>query len=263
MISDRKPPSSQLLSTFGLLKYTALWVTAGMSDISISNPKFKKDNADDAGIAIYFVHGMGDRTSAFAVLVANLIADIDERISSLHVIAFDGRGQGKSISFFAKQTGEKIQKNNYKNVFLIGHSRGGIVVSHFAENFAENMGINVLGVFAICAPFGGTSLVWPVSLFSTAAKQMELDSIFLKNLCAKIKTSKAKYHFCTAEHDAVVASSATYVDESSQTIFERHGHLSIMFSKKLANFLRANITNIINAQKQPKEEARLFLKSKL
>src|SRR5207253_260917 len=102
---------------------------------------------------IYCIHGTADRSFAFNAMATELLKNISdktsarnllpENIAAIHLLAFTGRGQGNSIVFFAEQLKSKIIKNKHKNVILFGHSRGVNVAAKFAEDMAEEAGINV------------------------------------------------------------------------------------------------------------------------
>jgi pimeloyl-ACP methyl ester carboxylesterase len=141
-------------------QHIGLWIAADFIQKNYVNPKFKapkeSKEADAAGIGVYCVHGTADREGAFAPIAQEICVKLPESISSIHLVSFQKRFRGKGIDFFAGELLREIRKNRHKRVILCGHSRGGLIVSAFAENFSKLAGIEVLGVFNICAPFGGS-----------------------------------------------------------------------------------------------------------
>ncbi|HHF7345277.1 TPA: alpha/beta hydrolase [Legionella feeleii] len=247
----RKIKEIQPVSTTGALAHTYYWLTSfGSGDLVFHNPNFKvpKDIALDLseGVAIYCTHGTADQAGAFDRIAQRLIAaGLPELVSSIHLVSFDSRYQGKGINYFSSQLAEKIKKNGHKHVILIGHSRGCLVNTYAAEQYLSEEGIHVERVINLCGPFGGSDLaIDPISRVSTSVEQMQVNSTFLKKLGAKVMQSKAIYNFFAAAEDWIVRPALSYVvdyvkkNPKSLVELDRHGHLSIMSSHRVVDFIR-------------------------
>ncbi len=239
----------------GAIYHTIGWTLAGFSDVIIENPQFKPEYQDkNESVAIYCVHGTSDRNHAFCYLIDKMMHDkkgLSDKIVAAHLIAFDGRFQGNNIEFFANQLLDKIVSQGHTNVILMGHSRGGLVVSDLAESMAKTAGINVICVIPIASPFMGTSLAsWPISFFSASVKEMVPDSVFLKNLQEKIRQSDIPYFYIAAENDSIVSPESCCIPllRDSMTIIKKHGHLSIMYSNELAFILQNKLDNLFQIE---------------
>src|SRR5579872_1059174 len=169
--------------------YVTAYVAASFSDVIYENPRYKPDTFKE-DIAIYCVHGTGDRNNAFSNLIENIFFDekgLPENISSACLSTFYGRFQGNTIEFFAEQLVQKIAANKHKNVVLMGHSRGGLIISHLAESLAAAAEIRVHCVVSICSPFMGCDLAMkPFTWISGSLKEMQPGSVFLQELRAKM-----------------------------------------------------------------------------
>ncbi|WP_051131849.1 esterase/lipase family protein [Legionella tunisiensis] len=198
----KKIKEIQPVSTTGALAHTYYWLTSfGSGDLVFHNPNFKVPNDADPGlgkgVAIYCTHGTADQAGAFDRVARRLIAEgLPELVSSIHLVSFDSRYQGKGIKYFSSQLAEKIKNNGHKYVILIGHSRGCLVNTDASERYLAKEGINVLRVINLCGPFGGSDLaIAPLTQVSDSVEQMQVNSTFLKKLGAKVLQSKAIYHF--------------------------------------------------------------------
>ncbi|KTD23840.1 putative lipase [Legionella lansingensis] len=245
MLKDYQP-----VSTTGVLAHTYYWLTwLGSGDFVYKNPNFKPPETEDPslkqGIVIYCVYGTADQPGSFARIASRLLAEgVPDYVSEIHLVAFDHRYQGKGIRYFSKKLIEKIKTNGHSHVIFMGHSRGGIIIADATEYRAAAEGIKVHGVVSICAPHGGSPLaIQPLSLFSTSVEEMQINSSFLARLNKKISQSENNYFFVAVEEDAIVPPEATFVEgyvekhPESRLILNRHGHLSIMSSRRLVRHL--------------------------
>ncbi|MDI9819252.1 MULTISPECIES: alpha/beta hydrolase [unclassified Legionella] len=255
---------NQPVATTGAIAHSYYWLTSGSEDTVYHNPDFKvpetADSAFSQGIAIYCIHGTFDQSASFSRIAERLIAQgLPDFISSIHLVSFAGRYQGNGIDYFSRQLMEKIEKNGHQQVIFLGHSRGGLVASYAAEEYAGNRGINVHLVVNICSPFGGSYLaVKPLSWFSHSVLQMENNSEFLKTLNEKLAQTNRKYYFIAAKKDWIVrmidAFSLGYVKKhpGSFLISEReHSHLSIMSSHWLVGLIRDCLFKLADIEERP------------
>ncbi|CCD08418.1 TPA: alpha/beta hydrolase [Legionella pneumophila subsp. pneumophila] len=238
--------AKQPISTTGIFAHTYYWLTSPAGDQSYQTPNYKNEEDNNAGTAIYFIHGTADQPAAFKRVAERLIdTGLPDEICSLNLLAFDQRYQGKSIKFFAEQLKNKIKANQHQRVILMAHSRGGLVASYFAEFLAKEASIEVPLVITVGTPFNGSYLaVKPLSWFSDSIREMEIDSEFLAQLKQEIvEHSVSAYHFFIAKEDAIVPGESGYIKDyvdqypDSLHILDRHGHLSIMSSHRLVSHI--------------------------
>ncbi|MCE3043394.1 triacylglycerol lipase [Legionella sp. 16cNR16C] len=231
------------VSWTGILFHTMRWLQANSSQLIIPNPKFKPD-ADVEPIAIYCIHGTADRELSFLTLANQLIElGLPELIKHIVLVNFEDRATGAGMEDFEAQLLKQIIANNDKRVILMGHSRGGIIASAFAEYLAEKNGIKVEMIIPICAPFGGSYLALKaLGYFSRSVAQMQVNSEFLIQLEKVVEKSTNRYYFIEAGQDWIVLAGCAivpgYQQPNSVKKFEHHGHLSIMTSGTLVKFIQ-------------------------
>lgn len=234
----------------GIFAHTWCWVTSNSGDYIYRNPDFRESESDE-GIDIYCVHGTADRPQSFSRLTERALGmGLHDNIRSITLVAFDGRFQGHGIEYFAEQLAEKIAGNKHRRVILLGHSRGGLVISYLDVYLASKYGIQVDFVFNVATPFNGSYLAMaPLTWVSASVYQMEVGNMFLKDLAEGVMNSSARYYFFEASCDYIVTTGYSYVPDyvakypsSLKTINTPHGHLSIMSSHKLAS----EIVQVIN-----------------
>jgi len=207
---------------------------------------------DNNNLAIYCVHGTADGAKAFTSVAERLSRDLAGQFSKIHLVAFSNRFQGNGIEIFAEQLANLIQKNDDKNIILMGHSRGGLVITYFEKFLAKKLNVDVLAAIPICAPFGGSPMASTPLLanLSDSIAQMKVGSEFLKNLNQEMNKIEEKYLFFAAENDLLVSLDAScpakYRDQL--IIIERNRHLSILhseqFLKKLSEILQELIPQL-------------------
>lgn len=247
-------------STIGIIKHTVIWLTSGCSDYV--HKRKQDDSPEDAkkiadhDVAVYCIHGTFDRSSSFSLIADRIKSDLIPEVKSIHLLAFDGRGQLNGIEFFANQLKNKIISNKHKNVIVMGHSRGSIVASYFTEYLAKQNGINVDATINICGPFGGTNWAFFPLTASASVDQMRVGSPFLKDLIQKMKISKNNYYYFSASNDSLVTPSQAFIEEHAKNVIEldTHGHLSIMWSKRLADHIQNIINNTLRNKNLPSTE---------
>jgi len=240
----------------GAISHAATWLVSGTRDLKYIRKRSEFKSSPDEEIAIYCVHGTADRRSSFSKLISRMLPSLPSQVTSINLVSFEKRAQGKDIKCFAEQLKNKVALGKHKNVIVMGHSRGGLVASYFAENLAKEIGVNILQVVCISSPLGGSHLaVFPFSYFSSSVSQMKIDSVFLDGLSKQIKKSSARYIYFAAEKDNLVSVDKTYVQESDKQqrliILDNHGHLSIMTSVRLAAHINETIIEAARGISKP------------
>lgn len=235
---------NQPVSFTGAVVHSAGWIRATRSDILIRNPSYIPD-ATRRTVAVYCIHGTSDMNSSFITLVQRMIQQqLPTDISEIHLVAFSERIV--SIDNYATQLLAKIQANHHTDVILMGHSRGGLVASYFAENCASTAGIHVHGVFNICTPFRGSHLaIPPLTWFSASVEQMRLNSVFLRNLTAQMSASTVPYFYYGAANDSIVNPDDCCPVGAYVHIYDRHAHLSVMTSHRLVQSILFHFHNLM------------------
>lgn len=240
----------------GALRHCYLWATSGSSDVYIANKNFNPDHPMPR--TIYCIHGTADRTNSFSLIAERIKDELSADVKGTHIITFNNRFSGASISDFTKQLAERIKQNKDANVILMGHSRGALVATEYALNFASIDEVYIDSVINICGPFRGSYAAWPLSYISTSVSEMQTDSDYLKNLSVQIEQSTIRFFYAGAESDYLVTGDSFmpyHINKSCESVLllDRHGHLSINSSHRLVKWiadrlrhsLTQEMTNII------------------
>lgn len=240
---------------YGALRHSMIWPVSSYLTLEKMNPNALGSEKD---IMIYCVHGTADQPGSFSTIISQL--DLHKGVKGIKSVKFPDRFKGSSIEDFAKELKNQIILDRSAHVILIGHSRGGLVASYFAEILALANGVNVHSVVSICSPFKGSSLAMaPLTWVSSSVSQMQNDSEYLSDLCHNImeQTKEAPimhdYLFFGASLDQVVDVKCCHPYESHEgrenvIVLDGggngHGHLSVMSSKKMIAKIQDHINSV-------------------
>lgn len=246
----------------GCISHTTRWLTADLRATAFPNPHFKPKETPrieskeektpmPVPITVYCVHGTCDRSSAFHRLADRIYQELPPEVSSIKLASFEKRGRGLGIEEFARQLAEQIIANNETHVFLIGHSRGGLVIEAVLT-LLEKAKITVHGIVTIGTPYRGSWLaVKPVTWVSGSVDEMKIESPFLKKIGEKVVQCTIPRFYYAAENDHIVSPKDSCLEEQvkSLTVLDRHGHLSILSSGRLAQGILENIKTTVDQLK--------------
>lgn len=222
---------------YGIFKHSAHWIASPGTEMVSKNP----NSLSDKRIVIYCIHGTFDEVSAFDELVPRLLQDLSPDFSEIRVVSFSRRWQGIGIKTYAYQLLEMILANKDTDVFFVGHSRGGLIVSYLIEFLAKQYGINVHGACIVSSPFLGTPFaIKPFTFFSKSIRDMRKGSEFLKTLGEKVQNSLIDYLYFVGLSDLIVTEDTACIKEHTHLLHKinKHGHLSILFSPELADQIK-------------------------
>lgn len=217
-----------------------------------ANPQFNAATVNP--VVIYCVHGTADRASSFDNFAEYLVQDLPDFIAGVRLVSFNDRAKGISIYNFAKQLKDLILAKGDQHVILLGHSRGGLVITHFAEYLAamQFTPIHVLLVGPICAPYRGAKLAWKMlGLASASVNEMRIGSEYLQDLAEPMRASKLKYVIVGADSDKIVTLKRKeflpfHVELGAENVLvlKNHGHLSAMSSQTMWQFVHGHIKRL-------------------
>ncbi len=229
-------------------KHCLAWLRSVNYSFAITNPNLDKEI--EKKLVIYCIHGTADRTGCFDDFKSNIISRLPSFVDSIKVIAFDNRFTGECIYGFAKQLKDQIVLNKDQDVVLIGHSRGGLVCTYFAEHLAARNDINVHLVTTVCSPFRGSYLALkPITSASNSVLQMSVGSNFLTELSEQVNQSEIPYLHIGATHDKVVSGDSYLpynhpAQKNNTLLLNGEMHLSAMSTHELADSFLNSIKQI-------------------
>jgi len=246
MLTTRDSSKTLAKGFKGTIRHVANWMTSSRYDVVYPNPHFDpiplEGTEYENGVGVYFIHGTADRTSAFDFFARQLLPDLPASVSSLHLVAFNQRGQGLGIMDFAKQFIQKIRANRHRHVIVFAHSRGGLV-AWAATYFAKLFGLNFEGIFTLGTPFGGSDFaIALLRWFSNSVDEMKPGSEFLQKLCNHIRKSNIPAVAFAAAADELVKLNASFVPgKHFPIVLPHHTHLSMPYSYAAINHSRIRL----------------------
>lgn len=179
-----------------------------ISMCTTSNEIKKRPNHDMPGV--FCVHGfLGDRAH-MASIKKNLA---DKEIENLYSVSCGSPFQSieeqagvlrAMIKDYLGSEEDPISSRGNKNIVLVGHSMGGLVIDAYKKLYAKEDGVTVLDTITIGTPITGTPVAYLAALFSRAARQMLPSSDFSKSrVMDVINHSKDKHGNKVSEHISI------------------------------------------------------------
>lgn len=148
-------------------------------------------------------------------------------------------GTGRSIITYAKQIQKKVEQiqaeTGRKDISLIGHSKGGLVISYYATYLADSEKTQVVDVITIGSPLAGTPIAYCGLGYD--ACEMKPGSQFHQELRTKIEEcSQIRFFHIASVADQVVPLSSALLggNHSRQLTLPDMGHLGLIFSSRVA-----------------------------
>ena len=135
------------------------------------------------------------------------------------------------------------RENPGKKIVVVSHSMGGLASAYAVETREEK---DVAHVITLGSPFQGTRLA-NLGL-GKAAKQMRINSEFLRELQEKMEKSTISYIHYEGGMDEILLNRAAHPVKSEAKFFEGIGHAGLLFDREVK---KAVIEEIKQVEKQP------------
>jgi pimeloyl-ACP methyl ester carboxylesterase len=197
---------------------------------------------------VLLVHGSGFNQSEW--IMGYLWLRRKYNVYALDYAGLISNGENESILDYVEKVRNKIEKIKYetgtKKITLIGHSMGGLIVSHYFEFFSSIDNTDVEKVILIGSPVDGSPalniykkylalaqryLVFAQKYFVLPQRYIEMspESDFLKKLKNKIYlTDPNKYITFAATGDFFVPPNSAHLCGQNNITFNYCGHYSII-----------------------------------
>lgn len=202
---------------------------------------------------ILLIHGYSHNQSGWIWLRRQLKL---ERLGPVYTInLYPRRG---SIEEFARQVAaraEEIERETGQStLILIGHSSGGLVASYYAEHLAPAG--KVTDIITLGTALDGTRpAVLPKG--SSCLSEMRPGSTLLQELQRKrTKAKERRYYHVASLFDALVLPSQSAwsgVVDDRLLILPGHGHMRLLFSKRVAGQIVTWLKAVVPAQESARE----------
>ena len=163
-------------------------------------------------------------------------------------------GQGLAINYDSRNGFEynleemKMQLSNYKDIFFIAHSLGGIYALHLANYFPEQ----VLGAVTLSTPYGGAEVADYAKYFLPFSRLMrdigpsswafeQADKIKIQHPWTNIVTVKGQSPFLLAHNDGVVTVDSQRHHADMELVEVDYNHYEVVLAEPVVKIIKERI----------------------
>lgn len=191
---------------------------------------------------ILMIHGFMHNSSAWTYQKKAL----EKEVGPIYVLNLGSKL--RSIETYEEEVAEmadKIrQETGCSNLFLIGHSMGGLLALKLSRNYAKINGLITLGT-----PFRGTKMA---SLgVGKAAREMKQDSPFIQSLQKDLEAMKIPSLHISSDCDVIVPSTSALPkrqQDGDDLALVDGGHMALLYSKtvrdEILKFYRHHVKEV-------------------
>jgi len=150
----------------------------------------------------------------------------------------------KTVSESAAIINEIIEKNNLKNVIILGHSKGGTIGKYMLLH--HNQKERIIGVIAIATPFKGTLLckIFPHKAYNEFIPQSQL----IQNLQRNIKHNQKIISIAPQWDNHIWPQNGSYLEGAENIKLTINGHHRILFHKELQRIILYSLEKLTKKQ---------------
>jgi len=187
-----------------------------------------------AGRPILLVHGIGDNRSAFSILRRTLRRRGYGRISTVNYspLTTDIR---KAAANLARHVERVCQQTGYEQVFLVGHSLGGIIARYYVQCAGGDQRVHTL--VTLGSPHAGTQLARLAPL--GVCQQLRPNSDLMRELARPADCSTRFVAIYSDRDEVVLPNRSARLEHPDLTVgrIRVHGvgHLSLLVNSTVAH----------------------------
>ncbi|HJQ03612.1 MAG TPA: alpha/beta fold hydrolase [Jatrophihabitans sp.] len=222
--------------------------------VALDDPRYRLDtlspltrglitgDINAAGRPILLVHGIGDNRSAFSILRRTLRRRGYGRITTVNYspLTSDIR---KAAADLAGQVERVCQQAGYEQVFVVGHSLGGIIARYYVQCLGGDERVHTL--VTLGSPHAGTQLARLAPL--PVCRQLRPNSDLMREL-ARAADCRARFVAVYSNRDEVVLPNRSARLEHPDLIVSRvpvHGvgHLALLVNSTVVHAVAAALAD--------------------
>jgi triacylglycerol esterase/lipase EstA (alpha/beta hydrolase family) len=191
-----------------------------------------------AGRPVVLVHGIGDNRSAFTVLRRTLRRRGFGRIVTVNYspLTSDVR---KAAAVLGQHVERVCQQSGYEQVFLVGHSLGGIIARYYVQCLAGDARVSTL--VTLGSPHAGSQLARMAPLL--VGRQLRPNSELMRELAGPARCSTRFVAIYSDRDEVVVPNSSARLEHPDLTVTALRvhgvGHLSLLVNSTVAQAISA------------------------
>lgn len=194
-----------------------------------------------AGQPVLLVHGLGDNRSAFTLLRRTLRRRGFGRIVTVNYspLTSDVR---RAAADLARQVERICQQSGYEQVFLVGHSLGGIIARYYVQCLAGDVRVSTL--VTLGSPHAGSQLARMAPLL--VGRQLRPNSDLMRELAGPARCSTRFLAIYSDRDEVVVPNSSARLEHPDLVVstLKVHGvgHLSLLVNSTVAHAIAGALT---------------------
>jgi predicted esterase len=195
-----------------------------------------------AGRPVVLVHGIGDNRSAFTILRRTLRRRGFGRIVTVNYspLTSDVRKAAAALGAHVERV---CRQSGYEQVFLVGHSLGGIIARYYVQCLGGDARVGTL--VTLGSPHAGTQLARMAPLL--VGRQLRPNSELMRELAGPACCSTRFVAIYSDRDEVVVPTSSARLDhpDLAVTALQVHGvgHLSLLANSTVAHAVAAALTS--------------------
>ncbi len=195
-----------------------------------------------AGRPVVLVHGIGDNRSAFTLLRRTLRRRGFGRITTVNYspLTSDVR---KAAAELARHVERVCQQSGYEQVFVVGHSLGGLIARYYAQCLGGDSRVSTL--VTLGSPHAGSQLARLAPVL--VSRQLRPNSELMRELAGPARCSTRFVAVYSDRDEVVVPNRSARLDhpDLSVTRLKVHGvgHLSLLVNSLVAHSVAAALTS--------------------
>ncbi|MDQ1721026.1 MAG: triacylglycerol lipase [Pseudonocardiales bacterium] len=194
-----------------------------------------------AGRPVVLVHGIGDNRSAFTILRRTLRRRGFGRIVTVNYspLTSDVR---KAAADLGRHVERVCQLSGYEQVFLVGHSLGGIIARYYVQCLAGDARVSTL--VTLGSPHAGSQLARMAPLL--VGRQLRPNSELMRELAGPARCSTRFVAIYSDRDEVVVPNRSARLDHPDLCVTPLRvhgvGHLSLLVNGAVAQAITAALT---------------------
>ena len=204
-----------------------------------------------AGQPVLLVHGIGDNRSAFTILRRTLRRRGFGRIVTVNYspLTSDVR---KAAAELGRHVERVCQQSGYEQVFLVGHSLGGIIARYYVQCLAGDARVSTL--VTLGSPHAGSQLARMAPLL--VGRQLRPNSELMRELAGPARCSTRFVAIYSDRDEVVVPNSSARLDHPdlrvTTLLIHGVGHLSLLVNSTVAHAIAAALTSAAGLLGEPR-----------
>lgn len=187
----------------------------------------------DEQAPVLFVHGWTENRQSWRRVLNSFKNEQSRRLYTINLWPIDAPVDSYRVQL-SRKIDEILSETKHDKLTLVGHSMGGLIARDYIKQYG---GERVERLITLGSPHQGTCLTFPA--IAVAAKQMQSNSSFLRELAADKNIESVDVHCIVSMHDnLVVPFDKGWLPGCSRHMVTRYGHVGMVTAPETLSILR-------------------------